>query len=207
VPRPVRFTQAIEIHAPPGQTVRLGEPRCVESRDGRTLATAGDLSAALRDEGGVRVLEVEFRAAADRPDGPFALQVLVPTDLPGDYELRIPVSGAVVPALRVAPPGWIAFGAFPFDQEREAAVMISDHDPAQAADFHVVGIVDSQGRDLRAHFAARVEPVPERARHRTVHLRYDGRLDARSFRGELLLARTPGGTPELRIEFAGFDRR
>jgi hypothetical protein len=208
VPRPIRFAQAIEIRADrDGAGVELAAPRCVESRDGQTLVEARDVRASLVRQGEVEILEVTFEAGPDRPDGPFALQVLIPTDLDGGYELRIPVSGSVVPATRIAPPGWIAFGAFPFDQEREAAVMVTDHDPAHRADLHVVGVVDTTGRDQRAHFTARVEPVAERPRSRTVHLRYDGRLEERSFRGEVLLAREPGGEPVLRIEYAGFDRR
>ncbi|MGA0061235.1 MAG: hypothetical protein ACO3RU_16800 [Planctomycetota bacterium] len=207
VPRPVRFEQSVEIRARDGTAPSgLGTPRCVETLDGVTMREARDFEVRLSTEPDCALLSVALRAGEDRQDGPFSLEVLIPTS-DSSYTIRVPVSGTLVPGLRVAPPGWIAFGAFPFDAEREAAVMVTDHDPLLPADFHVVGIEGQDGRDLREHFDARVESVASNVRSRTVHLRYRGNFAERSFRGRVLLARAPAGPACLTIDFAGFDRR
>src|SRR5690606_1190545 len=156
---------------------------------------------------GATSLEVSIVPDAERAEGPFAAELLIPTDLPGGYVLRVPLSGTIVPTVRVAPPGFLSFGALPFDRPHEVHVVVTDHDTSRPADFHVVGIAGQDGADLSGHFEARVEPVAERPRSRTVHLRYLGGIESRSFRGELLLAREPAGEPSLRIRFSGFDRR
>ena len=207
VPRPIRFEQSLEIRARDGaRATGLGTPQCYETRDGATIQVARDVEVRLDEETDCHVLSVALRAEADRPDGPFSFEVLIPT-ADETYAIRVPVSGTIVPGLRIAPPGWIAFGAFPFDTEREAAVMVTDHDPAQPADFHVVGIEDADGEDARKHFEARVETVTSNVRSRTIHLRYLGNIGERSFRGRVLLARTPDGPACLTVDFAGFDRR
>lgn len=207
VPRPVRFEQSLEIRARDGTPPSgLGRPRCVETRDGMTIRDATDVEVRLSSESDCALLSVALRAGEDRPDGPFSFEVLIPT-ADDAYAIRVPVSGTIVPGLRIAPPGWIAFGAFPFDAEREAAVMVTDHDPSLPADFHVVGIEGTDGDDLREQFEARVEPVASNVRSRTVHLRYLGKIGERSFRGRVLLARSPDGPACLTIDFAGFDRR
>jgi hypothetical protein len=207
VPRPIRFEQSIEIRTREGSApTGLGTPHCVETLDGATIREARDFEVRLTTESDCAVLSVALRAGEDRPDGPFSLEVLIPTADDG-YAIRVPVSGTLVPGLRIAPPGWIAFGAFPFDAEREAAVMVTDHDPGLPADFHVVGIENREGTDLSEHFEAWVDAVESNVRSRTVHLRYRGSIGERSFRGRVLLARAPGAPACLTIDFAGFDRR
>jgi hypothetical protein len=207
VPRPIRFEQSLEIRTREGALPQgLGKPRCVETRDGVTIREVTDVEVGLKPESDCALLSVVLRTAEDRPDGPFSFEVLIPTT-DDHYEIRVPISGTIVPGLRVAAPGWIAFGAFPFDAAREAAVMVTDHDPSLPADFHVVGIEGTGGDDLAEHFEARVEPVAANVRSRTVHLRYLGKIGERSFRGRVLLARAPDGPACLTIDFAGFDRR
>lgn len=208
VPRPVRYRQEIEIHQK-DRPVQLGEPKCLEAAPNGGLREVRDLRTTLTpgDDGRSWILAIDLKADEDRTDGPFSFEIVMTTDLPGNYVLRVPVSGAIVPALQVSPPGWISFGPFPFDQPRECAVMVTDHDPERAPGFHVVGIVDNNGADLSEHFRARLEPVEEHVRSRTLHLEYLGGIEARTFRGEVLLAKEPDGHPILRIAFAGFDRR
>ena len=207
LPRGQRYAQKLELRPRAGLRVEFGEPRCVEAAAG-ALRPAADIEARLTPRAsGAIALEVSIVPDAERIDGPFAAEVLIATDLPDDYVLRVPLSGTIVPTLRVAAPGFLSFGAIPFDEPREIHVLVTDHDTSRPADFHVVGIVDPQGADLTERFSARVAPVAEQPRSRSVHLRYLGGAEARSFRGEVLLAREPDGPSSLRIRFSGFDRR
>lgn len=205
VPRPIRFRQDLEIRGDDGP-LELQRPRVLEPAPGGGLREATDVHASVTEHEGHWRLSVIVEPAESRPDGPFKVDVLVPTDPEGDYVLRLPVSGAVVPALQVSPPGWIPFGPFPFDQPRTGTVLITDHDTERQPTFHVVGIVDKDGADLSDHFEAGLTPVAEDVRCHSLELRYRGTLETRSFRGEVLLAKEPDGEPILRIPFAGFAR-
>ncbi|MCA8942372.1 MAG: hypothetical protein KDB80_07395, partial [Planctomycetes bacterium] len=153
-------------------------------------------------------LRLTFRPAPGRPLGPFACRVEITTDVDGgDYTLMLPVSGIVVPDIEIAPPGRLGFGSIDVSDKSSQQVMVTDHDTSRPAEFYVTGIVDRDGTDMSEDFSARFDPVPDAPRSRMLILDYAGTLDVNSFRGEVLLAKSPGGETVRTVEFVGYRRR
>lgn len=213
IARPIGLTLPIVIHpgAPEAGEAEatLGDPQAVE-HIGDLVRAPPDLALTLRREAGNWLLEATFKAAPDRPMGPFAFAILIPTSLQVDgepYELRIPVSGRLVPSIQLSPPEAFSFGSIPFDAPREQSLVVTDHDRSRAADFVVQAIVDHEENDASEHFEASVLPVAQQPRSRRIVLRYLGKLDATVFRGQVLVGKTTDDPEPLRIDFVGFRRR
>ncbi|MBK8978140.1 MAG: hypothetical protein IPM29_19720 [Planctomycetes bacterium] len=209
IARPMSLTLPVVIRCDrPGVT--LGEPEAV-GHIGDVLVPVDDVRMALRPDGDAQLLEVTFRPAPSRATGPFAFDVVVPTDLVrngdrGPYLLRIPVTGRIVPTIEVAPPERFAFGRISFDEPSERSLVVTDHDPSRAADFVVVGLRTPDGADLSEHFEVAFRDVSSSVRSREVVLRYRGTLDTPQFRGVLALAKSADAAPLVEIDFVGFRR-
>ncbi len=213
IARPVGLTLPIVIHPDLPESgddaATLGEPQVVE-QIGDLVRSPPDLAVTLQREADGWLLNAAFKAANDRPIGPFVFAILIPTSLQVDgdpYELRIPVSGRVVPSVQLSPPEAFSFGSIPFDAPREQSLIVTDHDSSRAADFVVQAIVDHEGNDAAEHFEASVLPVAQQPRSRRVVLRYLGKLDASTFRGQVLVGKTNDDPEPLHIDFVGFRRR
>lgn len=207
LPRPIRYERSLRIDRR-GRDVKFGEPIAVEPVADGVLQRPSDVELRLDDDGKSAVLWVAVKPAEARPDGPVQFEVRIPTDRSDGYVLRIPVSGAVVGAIEVEPPKVFSFGRLDLAAPREMRLRLVDHDPSRPADFVVVGVTGNDGEDLAAQFEVVLEPVEGQPRQRIVSLRYLGRLTgARSFRGELRLAKAAGDPPVLRLPFVGFADR
>lgn len=205
LPRPIRYEQSMQIHRR-GRAIQLGKPDVIELGPTGVLQHPVDVEVSLDAEPEPAILTVAVRPSESRPDGPLRCEVRIPTDLPDGYELRIPISGSVVGAIVIEPPSVFSFGRIPMDAEREMRLRLIDHDLARSADFVVLGVVADDGRDLAGDFDVVLERIEGRPRDRIVSFRYLGKLQATSFRGEVLLGKEADQPPLVRLPFVGFSK-
>lgn len=197
LPRTTTYRQTLELHPDGGPgTVRFGEPVCFDER----------LSARLRVEGGVTVLDIEFRPRRHDAPGPVRTAVEVPTDLENGYVLPIPVSGELLPDVVVEPMDIIGFDRIDFRKPAERYVNLIDHDFTRPPGFAILDIRDSKGASLAEHFEATLQPIEGAPRSSRLILRYKGTLRARSFRGAVRLTKPGKREVVAVIRFVGFDR-
>jgi hypothetical protein len=136
--------------------------------------------------------------------------VTVENDLPG-YLLRLQVTWKVVPDLEATPlPKLIVQAPLATEQPMAKAVgqfvLVADHDLARPPEFAVHKVVGEGDRDLSAHFATWLEPVPEQPRQHRLFARYLGGLQ-RSERGTIVLTKNGAVGPFLPIELVVFDKK
>ncbi len=229
VPRKLRYQQTLEL-VPDAKGVEFGDVHVVEpTASGEQPAP--DVSAELEPDGAKTLLHVTVEPTALRPVGPFAVEIDIDTNVPlpappharnggegptvpAHYVLRIPVSGRVAPEIELSPPERFAMGKIDVGAPYEERLVVTDHDLSRSPEFVVVGIVDSDGRDVRDHFSLQIDPLASNPRASVLTLRYDGGLgladDGRSprkwLRGRVQLAKTPDSPVLLEIEFSAFAR-
>ena len=196
LPQSRPYSQIMELHPDGGKAVQFGP---VATSDPR-------LTAKLREEDGVTLLDVRFEPGPDAIAGPVRMAIQVGTDLNENYALSIAVSGALIPDITVQPYARIGFGHVDFAAPTEKFVTIQDHNLQREPTFVVTSITDPNGLPLDEHFDYRLEALPGRPRATKVVLRYLGKLEGRSFRGVLKLAKPDGGNA-TRIDFVGFNSK
>ncbi|MFO1051774.1 MAG: hypothetical protein U1F36_06135 [Planctomycetota bacterium] len=206
LPRPLRYEQSLQIHRR-GQKVIFGKPEIVEVGPEGLLHHPNDIEVTLDGDAEPALLTVAVKPSDSRAEGPIQGSIRIPTDLPGGYLLRIPLSAVVVGAIEVEPPGMFSFGRIDMTEPRETRLRVVDHDLARSADFVVVGVLSDEGKDLASAFEVEIEAVEGRPRDRIISFRYLGHLDTRSFRGEVQLAKAKDEPSLIRIPFVGFANR
>ncbi len=164
------------------------------------------LTAKLRDEDGLTVLDIGFDPSKQQLRGSVRLAVIVHTDL-DDYAVEIPVSGQVIADIVVEPFARISFGRFDLATELERYVNVTDHNLERDPGFVVASVLDSRGQSLAEHFEVRLEPIQGDERATRVFMRYLGKLQSKSFRGVLRLKKPQGDGPDTDIEFVGFQQK
>lgn len=199
LPRSRTFAQTLEL-APrdPARKVRFSNVR----------TSRPEVTAKLAEKDGKTLLEVCYSPGPETPQGihSFTEAVLVATDLPGDYDVPVRVSGTLIPDIRVQPFDAIAFGQIDFSAPTEQFVNVHDYDQKRDPGFTITSLVDGNGVDCSAHFAARLEAIPGDERGTRVVLRYLGGLSGRVFRGSLTLAKKNHDGPATVIAFHGFQK-
>jgi hypothetical protein len=207
-PRTVAYRQTFRVRGDDGP-VTLSDVRCLETDPSapQRLREVRDCDVSIEVDGDETRLRLEFRADEDRLEGPFAFAVLARTDLPDGYSLRLPVSGKLVGAIEVSPPGRFSFGRIDLEQPTTRILVITDHDPERNPEFVVLGIVGHDGADMSKHFAMELSEIPGQPRSQHMELRYVGGLAGeRSFRGVVQLGKERGGEELISIPFFGFRR-
>jgi hypothetical protein len=206
LPRPVRYRQQMEIHRR-GKSITFGTPTVVEANAEGLLTNPSDVFVSLDGTAEPAILEVAVKPDELRPLGAMRCEIRIPTDLPDGYVIHVPVSGQVIDAVHVEPPGVYSFGRIDFAEPREMRLRVVDHDPTRSPDFVLVGVIGDDGRDLGEHFKVAVEPLSGRPRERIIALSYRGTLRDTSFRGTVELAKAADQPPILRIPFSAYARR
>lgn len=198
VPRSTPRSQLLALRSDlPGRSIRFGP---VQAGDPR-------LQVSLEEDDAGAVLRARFAPDPTGPAGPFRDEVVVQTDLPDGYQVRIPVAGQVVPDLVAVPMSKVSLGLFDFAKDHpEQFVLVTDHDRSRAPEFLVAGFVDQRDRDVSEHFAVRLEPLDGDERTTRVWVRYLGGLQPEEFRGKLTLAKDLERGPFLPIDVVAFPR-
>ncbi|MGE0145209.1 MAG: hypothetical protein AB7T19_18135 [Planctomycetota bacterium] len=206
LPRPVRYRQQMEIHRR-GKQIAFGMPTVVEANTDGMLTNPSDVAVTLDGTAEPAILEVAVKPGELRPLGAFRCEIRIPTDRPDGYVIHVPVSGQVIDAVHVEPPGVYSFGRIDFAEPREMRLRVVDHDPTRSPDFVVISVTGDDGRDLREHFGVTVESLSGRPRERVIALSYRGTLRETSFRGTVELAKAADQPALLRIPFSAYARR
>lgn len=209
IARSARYHQTFALTSRKG-SMAMGTPRCIEPEPGvpGKWRACADLQAELTTQGDVHLLHVSFAPSATRPEGPMMMAVVIETDLPNNYEFRLPVSGSVIPDIELSPPGKFFFGTIDFTKPAKQFMVITDHNPNRKVEFVIRGIVDAAGKDISMHFDLRIDQVADESRSRQLTLTYDGAIkpDGRRFAGMVYLGMRGNQDKVINLEIVAFHR-
>lgn len=178
-----------------GRAIRFGPAKVEDPR----------VSAELRQEGDLTLLDVRVVPDVGLGVGSLRATVVVATDLPDGYAVPIPVTGQFVSDVEVRPMERISFGRLDLAEPQVGTVLLHDYDLSRPPAFVVLGIRSVTGKGLAAHFDAELEPIEGDERGARLVLRYKGTYrDSRAFRGfvDVGKAGVPGSVAS--VEFVGF---
>lgn len=196
LPRSRTYAQTLELVPAGGKAVRFGPVYCSDPQ----------VRGTLRREGNLDVLDLVVSPAAAGGDAqPIAAEVAIDTDLPNHYQLRIKVTGTLVPDVQVQPFATLAFGRIDFTQPAEQFVNLVDHDLRRDPGFVLESLTDEHGVDQRARFAVRFEPIVGDPRATRLFVAYRGGLTGRVFRGTIVLAKQHADGPKTTIQVLAYN--
>jgi hypothetical protein len=195
LPMSRRFSIVLELHPRQGERVRFGPARVDDPR----------VSAELREEAGLTLLDVRVVPDRGLGYGPLRTTISVATDLPDGYTVPIPVTGQIVDDVEIRPMERISFGRLDLTRPASGEVILHDHDLSRPAAFQIRGIRGVVGKDLANHFSAELQPIAGDERGARLVLNYRGTFDGgRTFRGYVDVGKADLSGSVASIEFVGF---
>jgi len=195
LPMSRRYSVTLELRPRAKPRVAFGPVRSDDPR----------VTAQLRQEGDLTVLDV--RVVPDRAHGlgVLAATVSVSTDLDDGYIVPIPVTGQFVDDVEIRPMERISFGRLDLTKPQTGEVILRDHDLGRSPEFVVLGIRSVVGKGLAQHFSVELVPIPGDDRSTRLTLRYKGTYSgSRAFRGFVDLGKSGVEGSVASLEFVGF---
>lgn len=150
---------------------------------------------------------VKVTLKADAPLGHFTRTLQLQTNHPVVKTLKLPVFARVLSVIKVETGNafnsrLIDFGLLDAGVEAERVVEITNAHPDVPWTLKTAAI-DSPQKD---HFTATIETVAP-GEHYRVKVKFDGMVDARAFKGKLLLSADHPTAPEVAVDLQGWIRK
>lgn len=138
--------------------------------------------------------------------GPFERQLKFKTDLPGNYELPIAVSGNAVPSLQIFPFARLDFNRIDFTKPQRIFVTLMYRRPQLDPVFRIgkIEVMSGGGEDIARFFEAGIEGGE--VRRWTLWLNYKGGFQGNRFKGWVQLVSADPEHESTVIPFSGFRR-